>query len=59
MSGLTPIIAQVEFTSANVLILGILSLLAGILILAVPRVLNYVVAGYLIVVGIIWIIAGL
>ncbi len=30
----------------------ILALLAGILILAVPRLLNYIVAGYLIIIGI-------
>ncbi len=31
----------------------IVSLIAGILILLVPRLLNYIVAGYLIVVGVI------
>ncbi len=30
----------------------ILSILAGILILAIPRALNYIVAGYLILIGI-------
>jgi hypothetical protein len=30
----------------------ILALLAGILILVVPRLLNYIVAGYLIVIGV-------
>lgn len=32
---------------------GILALAAGVLILVVPRILNYVVAAYLIVVGVI------
>lgn len=59
MEALMPLLAQVEIANANVLVLGIISLLAGILILVVPRVLNYIVAGYLIVVGILWIIAGL
>jgi hypothetical protein len=30
----------------------IMSILAGILILAIPRALNYIVAGYLILIGI-------
>lgn len=32
---------------------GIVALVAGILILIIPRLLNYIVAGYLIVVGVI------
>lgn len=32
---------------------GIVALVAGILILFIPRLLNYIVAGYLIVVGLI------
>lgn len=57
---MTPIIlGQVELSATNLLIAGILSILAGILILIVPRVLNYVVALYLIVVGVLWVIAGL
>ncbi|WP_083442119.1 DUF3096 domain-containing protein [Nitriliruptor alkaliphilus] len=39
--------------------MGIISLIAGIVILVAPRVLNYVVAAYLIVVGVLWILAGL
>lgn len=35
----------------NLTLPGILSLLAGILILVVPRLLNYIVAIYLIIVG--------
>lgn len=53
------VLAQAEIATSNLLILGVISLLAGILILVVPRVLNYIVAAYLIVVGVLWIIAGL
>lgn len=59
MMAIAPFLAQIEVSSTNVLILGIVSLLAGILILVVPRVLNYIVAAWLIIVGIIWIIAGM
>ena len=41
------------------IIAGIVSLVLGILILIVPRLLNYIVAAYLIVVGIIWLASGL
>ncbi len=40
------------------LIFPILSLLVGIVILLVPRVLNYAVALYLIVIGILGLVAG-
>jgi uncharacterized membrane protein HdeD (DUF308 family) len=40
-------------TETNALIFGILSLAFGILILIVPRVLNYIVAVYLILIGIV------
>lgn len=56
---LVAVLAQVEVASANLLLLGIVSLLAGIVILVAPRVLNYIVAAYLIVVGVLWIISGL
>ncbi len=32
---------------------GIIALVAGILILVIPRLLNYIIAGYLIIVGLI------
>ena len=51
--------AQIEIAATNLLIVGVISLAAGILILVVPRVLNYVVAIYLIVIGLLWIIAGI
>ncbi len=38
---------------STVYIQPIVALIAGVLILAVPRLLNYIVAGYLIVVGIV------
>jgi hypothetical protein len=42
-----------EITLSPLMIQSIIALLAGILILIVPRVLNYVVAIYLIIVGVI------
>ncbi len=36
----------------------IISLIAGILILVVPRLLNYIVAGYLILVGVVGLLEG-
>lgn len=59
MNAASTVLAQTEIATGNLLVLGIVSLLAGILILVVPRVLNYVVAAYLIIVGILWIVAGL
>jgi uncharacterized membrane protein HdeD (DUF308 family) len=60
---LAPLIAQAEevrrATDTPILIAGIVSLGLGILILIMPRLLNYIVAGYLIVVGVLWIIAAL
>ncbi len=41
------------------LLVGIISVLFGILILVIPRILNYLIAIYLIVVGILAIIAAL
>jgi DUF3096 family protein len=43
-------------TETNALIVGIISLGFGILILLVPRVLNYLVALYLILIGIVFIL---
>jgi uncharacterized membrane protein HdeD (DUF308 family) len=50
-----------EMTQAetNALLLGIVSLAFGVLILMVPRILNYVVALYLIVIGILFIVRAL
>ena len=41
------------------LLVGIISVLFGILILIIPRILNYLIAIYLIVIGILAIIAAL
>ena len=43
----------------NALLLGIISLGFGVMILIVPRILNYVVALYLIVIGILFIVRAL
>jgi uncharacterized membrane protein HdeD (DUF308 family) len=59
MLTVAPLLAQVEVPGGGLLVWGIISLLAGILILFVPRVLNYIVAAYLIIVGILQIIAAL
>lgn len=40
------------------IIVGIISIALGVLILIVPRILNYVVAAYLVVIGIVWLVAG-
>lgn len=53
------VLAQAEIATSNLLVLGVVSVLAGLLILVMPRVLNYIVAVYLIVVGVLWIVAGL
>ncbi len=56
----THVLAQAADVGGGSLVLvGVVSVLAGILILVVPRVLNYVVAAYLIIIGVLWIVAGL
>ena len=47
------VFAQQNNDTLNLTLPGIIAVLAGVLILVVPRVLNYVVAIYLIVVGLI------
>jgi uncharacterized membrane protein HdeD (DUF308 family) len=59
MTDVVPLLAQIEVPGGNLLLWGIISLVAGIIILFVPRVLNYIVAAYLIVIGILQIIAAL
>jgi len=39
--------------SVNLKLPGLIALIAGVLILIMPRLLNYIVAGYLIVVGLV------
>ncbi len=55
MTALASILAQRggEEISFNFDLFGIIALVAGILILIFPRVLNYIVAAYLIIVGLI------
>lgn len=45
--------------TAHPMIYPVISLLAGILILIFPAILNYIVAIYLIIIGIVGIIAGM
>lgn len=44
--------------NTHVLLAPIISLIAGILILAIPRLLNYIVAIYLIIVGLLGILGS-
>jgi uncharacterized membrane protein HdeD (DUF308 family) len=43
----------------ELVVAGVVSVILGVLIFLVPRLLNYIVAAYLIIVGVIWLIAGL
>ena len=43
----------------ELVIAGIVSIALGVLIFIAPRLLNYIVAAYLVVIGVIWLIAGL
>ena len=54
---LATVLAQLEGNS--LVIAGIISIGLGVLILVMPRLLNYIVAAYLIVIGVIWLLAGL
>ncbi len=47
------VLAQSTQVDVNLALPGVLALIAGILILVVPRILNYVVAIYLILVGLV------
>lgn len=47
------VLAQSTQVDVNLALPGILALIAGILILVMPRILNYVVAIYLILVGLV------
>lgn len=50
MEGMALVLAQNE-VAVNFTLPGIIALIAGVLILIYPRILNYVVAFYLILVG--------
>lgn len=54
MDALLPLVAQQE---VNLTLSGILALLAGILILAIPGMLRWIVGIYLIIVGLVQIFA--
>lgn len=55
MNTMTAVLAQQSDVTVSLTLPGIIALLAGILILIMPRLLNYIVATYLIVVGLIMI----
>lgn len=63
MTLLSQLLGQLEVNvrahETELVVAGIVSIALGILIFAVPRLLNYIVAAYLIIVGVIWLIAGL
>jgi uncharacterized membrane protein HdeD (DUF308 family) len=63
MTGLASLLTQVNVNvgahDTELVIAGIVSVALGVLIFLVPRLLNYIVAAYLVVIGIIWLIAGL
>lgn len=63
MARLTSLLAQVSVNvgahDTELIIAGIVSIALGILIFLVPRLLNYIVAAYLVIVGVIWLVAGL
>lgn len=47
------LVQQVADVQVNFRLSGIVALLAGILILAIPRLLNFIVAAYLILIGLV------
>ena len=49
---------QFVLPAVNSLTIGIIAIIAGIIIIAFPRILNYVIGIFMVVVGIIWIIGG-
>jgi hypothetical protein len=53
MAQLFALLAQKADVDVNLTLPGIVALVAGVLILVFPKLLNYLVAGYLIVVGLI------
>ncbi len=57
MYQLATVLAQANLDTPQ-LIIGIISVVLGILILIMPRLLNYIVAAYLIIVGVLFIIGA-
>ncbi len=60
MPQLTAVLAQANGSGVDTpqLLIGIVSIVLGILILIMPRLLNYIVAAYLIIVGVLALIAA-
>ena len=60
MSQLATLLAQANGNDVDTpqLLIGIVSIALGILILIMPRLLNYIVAAYLIIVGVLALIAA-
>jgi uncharacterized membrane protein HdeD (DUF308 family) len=64
MTTLATLLSQVSVKvsggyDTELVIAGIVSIALGVLIFIAPRLLNYIVAAYLVVIGVIWLIAGL
>ncbi len=61
MIGVESLLAQAVDDGVRVPLLaaGIISIALGVLIFILPRLLNYIVAGYLVVVGALWLIEAL
>ena len=61
MTQLATLLAQANRNDVDTpqLLIGIVSLALGILILIIPRLLNYIVAAYLVIVGVLAVIAAL
>jgi hypothetical protein len=63
MTGLAALLSQVSVNvgahDTELVVAGVISVLLGVLIFLAPRLLNYIVAAYLIIIGVVWLIAGL
>jgi uncharacterized membrane protein HdeD (DUF308 family) len=56
---LSQVSVKVGAHDTELVVAGVVSVVLGVLIFLVPRLLNYIVAAYLIIIGVIWLIAGL
>jgi uncharacterized membrane protein HdeD (DUF308 family) len=63
VAGMAVLLSQVSIKvgahDTELVVAGVVSVVLGVLIFLVPRLLNYIVAAYLIIIGVIWLIAGL
>jgi uncharacterized membrane protein HdeD (DUF308 family) len=63
MTGLAVFLSQVSVNvgahDTELVVAGVISVVLGVLIFLAPRLLNYIVAAYLIIIGVVWLIAGL